>query len=144
MNRCARPPAPNAPLLPRRAALRRLLAGAGAASLALLAAPAHAQARVARQFPMGTRRGEITFTRPPQVQLNDHVEQLGPGTRIHDAATNRLVFASTLRGQTFTVNYVRDSAGTVREIWILTPHEIEQKLPTPLAVDVWREHRREP
>jgi len=142
MNRCARSPHPTALLRERRAALRRLLAGAGAASLALLAAPARAQARMVRQFPMGTRRGEISFTQPPQVQLNDHVEQIGPGTRIHDAASNRLVFASALRGQTFTVNYVRDGAGTLREIWLLTPHEIEQKLPTTLEKEVWREPRR--
>ena len=150
MNRCVRPDrnalvataADGAPPLcgeiGRRAALRRLWATMGAAaltaSLTAWAAPARAGMRV---FPMGTRRGQIAFIQSFQVKLDDKVEQLAPGTRIHDAASNRLVFASTLQGQTFTVNYVRDGAGTIREIWILTPQEMQEKLP-PTQLELWR------
>jgi len=136
MNRCVYPPqnpnfsgiAPDATrLASRRKALRQLLVGTGAMALVTLSVPAHAGLRV---FPMGTKRGRIAFTNPPQVQLDGgKTELLGPGTRIHDAQSNRLVFASTLKGQTFVVNYVRDGNGTIREIWILTPEEIQQKLP---------------
>ena len=128
MNRCDRPnpnPAPASPAA-RRATLRRLLAGAGAVALAVWAVPARAGRRV---FPMGTQRGLIDFINPPQVQLDGKPERIGPGTRIHDAHGNRLVFAGTLKGQSFTVNYVRGGAGMIREIWILTPDEIQEKLP---------------
>ena len=101
-----------------------------AAAVLLLAAPAHAGLRV---FPMDTQRGKITFTNSPQVQLNGKTELLGPGTRVHDALSNRLVFASTLQGQSHIVNYVRDGNGTIREIWILTPDEIREKLPPTQA-----------
>jgi hypothetical protein len=98
----------------------------GVAALMLLAVPAQAGLRV---FPMGTQRGRMAFTNPPQVRLDGKTEQLAPGTRIHDAQNNRLVFASTLKGQSYTVNYVRDGNGTLRDIWILTPDEIRDKLP---------------
>ncbi|MDR0478332.1 MAG: hypothetical protein LBH31_00720 [Burkholderiaceae bacterium] len=127
MNRCAPPGHPAFPTSSagRRAALRWLLAVTGVAVFTLAAAPAHAGLRM---FPVGTRRGEITFSNPPQVQLHGNTEQLSSGTRIHDA-NNRLVFANTLKGQTFVVNYVRDGNRTIREIWILTPGEIQEKLP---------------
>jgi hypothetical protein len=119
MNRCAR--------LDQKFSFSGIgLAALGVAALVLLAAPAQAGLRV---FPMNTHRGQIVFTNPPQVQLDGKTELLGPGTRVHDAANNRLVFASTLKGQSFTVNYVRGSNQMLREIWILTPDEIGQKLP---------------
>jgi hypothetical protein len=124
MNRCVRPDQNTAAA--RRAALGQLLAGAGAAALAVWAVPARAGQRV---FPVDTRRGLIDFINPPQVHLDGRPERLGPGTRIHDARGNRLVFAGTLKGQSLTVNYVRGGAKTIREIWILTPSEIQEKLP---------------
>ncbi|MDR2991394.1 MAG: hypothetical protein LBU72_05620 [Burkholderiaceae bacterium] len=120
MNRCAR-------LDQKYSLFITMLATLGVAVLALLTAPA--QAAGLRVFPMNTHRGEIVFTNPPQVQLDGKAEQLAPGSRVHDAANNRLVFASTLKGQTYTVNYVRDGNGTLRDIWILTPGEIRDKLP---------------
>jgi hypothetical protein len=127
MNRCVRPNSPLSfpPAASRRAVLRRLLAGAGAVALAAWAVPAQAGLRT---FPMGTRRGEITFSSRSQVQLDGNPELLGPGTRIHDV-NNRLVFASTLAGQTLVVNYVRGGNRSIRDIWILTPGEIQKKLP---------------
>jgi hypothetical protein len=107
-----------------RRALWRWLAGA--AALALLATSAQAGLRM---FPANAKRGQITFTNPPQVQLNELAEQIGPGTRIHDA-NNRLVFANTLKGQTFTVNYVRGVNRTLRDIWILTLAEAQEKPPS--------------
>jgi hypothetical protein len=127
------------PQIDRRGALQRLLAGAGLVSLAVLAASAHAGMRT---FPMDTRRGRIVFTNPPQVLLNDKSEQLSPGTRIHDAQNNRLVFATTLKGQKFVVNYVRDGTGTIREIWILTPEEIQEKLP-PTQLELWQQQQQQ-
>ncbi|MDR0458183.1 MAG: hypothetical protein LBH10_04030 [Burkholderiaceae bacterium] len=140
MNRCVRP---NSSFFPSFFAgiahgsayspARRRLAVAGIAALAALialAVPVHAGLRV---FPMDTQRGRIVFTNPPQVKLDGKTAQISPGTRIHDAQSNRLVFASTLKGQKYTVNYVRDGTGTLREIWILTPDEIKEKLPPTQA-----------
>jgi len=142
MNRCVRPDADRAfPLAAsRRALLRQLLAGAGAAALAAWAPAARAGLRV---FPMGTRRGEMTFTDASQVQLHGNTELLAPGTRIHDV-NNRLVFASTLAGQTWVVNYVRDGNRTLREIWILTPGEIQEKLPPAPGQDELNRSRSAP
>jgi hypothetical protein len=103
--------------------LPRLLAAMCVA--AMLATPAQAGLR---KFPTGTKRGEITFTAPPQVQLNGQIERISPGTRIYNS-NNRLVFASALRDQTFVVNYVRGAHRTLREIWLLTPDEAQEKLP---------------
>jgi len=106
----------------RRAALLQLLAGASALALPLAA---HAGLRV---FPMGTKFGAIDFASPPQVALNGQPARLGPGTRIHDAK-NRLIFASKLRGQGFACGYLRDGSSAIREIWLLTPEEIQRHLP---------------
>jgi hypothetical protein len=145
MNRCSRSDQnaclPACPVPPRkinrRESLHLILTGAGAVSLAVLAVSARAGMRV---FPMDTRRGRMVFTNPPQVHLDGKPEQLGPGTRIHDAQNNRLVFASTRKGQKFVVNYARDGTGTIREIWILTPEEIQEKLP-PTQLELWQQQQ---
>lgn len=121
MNRCShfRPPSVG------------LLASIGLMLLALLLhLPVQAQAK--RMFPQGTERSTIHFVSPPLVELAGEPERLGPGTRIYDER-NRFVFARQLSGQTQTVNYVRDAAGNIREIWILSPAEARQD----------RRHRRD-
>ena len=42
--------------------------------------------------------------------LNGKAERLGPGVRVRDVH-NRVALSGSLRGQTFTVNYLRDPAG---------------------------------
>ena len=114
MNRCSKP----------AAAWRALALGAALAGAGLLAT-APAQAQMVRPFPAKAERGAITFDAPPQVTLNGKAERLGPGVRVRDLH-NRVALSGSLRGQTFTVNYLRDPAGVIREIWILSPAEIER------------------
>ncbi|MEZ5608697.1 MAG: hypothetical protein R3E52_16705 [Burkholderiaceae bacterium] len=115
MNRCSKSPA----------TWRRLALGATLALAGLL--PLAAQAQMQRLFPAKVQRGAITFTAPPVVQLDGKTERLGPGVRVRDAH-NRVALTGTLRGKSFVVNYQRDAAGMVREIWILTPAEIARSV----------------
>lgn len=95
--------------------------------LAFLAAalPAAAQDFV-RQFPAAAVRGEMRVTAPPEIQMNGKVDRLSPGARIR-GTNNNLVMSGAIAGQKHTVNYVRDGAGLVHEVWILTEAEAKQK-----------------
>lgn len=90
-------------------------------ALAALASPP-AQAQMQRLFPHGVQRAQISFVEPPQVLLDGRPERLAPGARVRNEH-NMIALSGTLRGQTFIVNYLRDPAGVVRDIWILTPQE---------------------
>ncbi len=100
-------------------------------SLALLvvvapwSAPASAQDMPVRQFPPAAKRGMLTVTAPPQVQINGTPERLAPGARIRNA-NNMLVMSGALVGQSVVVNYVRErNSGMLQEVWILNPAEQE-------------------
>ncbi|MDO5288228.1 MAG: hypothetical protein Q4F13_01145 [Pseudomonadota bacterium] len=101
-----------------------LVCPALAALLCLAALPAQAQ----RTFPQRVERGEITFLTQTQISLNGEQERLAPGARVRDEH-NRIPLAGSLRGQTFVVNYLRDPAGKVRDIWLLTPKEAARPAP---------------
>lgn len=75
-----------------------------------------------RNFPAGTLRGKLMVVNPPDVRLDDQADRLAPGVRIR-SAQNMLVMASAIVGQNLLVNYTRDAAGLVRDVWILTPDE---------------------
>ncbi|MBV8123045.1 MAG: hypothetical protein JOY60_09285 [Burkholderiaceae bacterium] len=75
-----------------------------------------------RQFPANAYRGVLVVTQAPAVTVNGQAAQLAPGSRIH-GATNLLVFASELTGQSLVVNYTTESSGLVREVWILNAAE---------------------
>lgn len=110
MNRCSKP----------LHAARPIMTGALLTVLALLHAPAGAQMQ--RLFPQQTQRGTIEFSAPPEVLLDGRAETLGPGTRVFDER-NMGVLPGFMTGQVHTVNYQRDAAGVIRQIWILTPAE---------------------
>lgn len=101
-------------LLPLHTLLRIL-------ALAGLMACLGVQAQI-RNFPDSVSRGQIAFVSPPQILLNGQSEFLAPGVRIRNPQ-NMLALTGTLVGQSFLVNYLRDPAGLIREIWILTPDE---------------------
>lgn len=96
-----------------------------------VAVPAHAQGFPAgtRSFPDTVQRGELVITAMPEVSLNGKTIRTTPGFRLFDAE-NRLVFAHTLTGKKFAVNYVIEP-GTqwLHTVWILTPDEIKTKPP---------------
>ncbi len=58
----------------------------------------------------------------PTITLDGKPDRLSPGARIRNAQ-NMLVMSNTLIGQRLVVNYTREAAGMVHEVWILTPPE---------------------
>lgn len=114
-------------------ALCTLVAGAAA----LFASDARAQAvpvpqtqneaaAGGRNFPVGTLRGKLVVTNAPDITLDGQVDRLSPGARIR-SPQHMLVMPAAITGQSLVVNYTRDAAGLVREVWILTPDEARAK-----------------
>ena len=108
------------------------------AACALLASaaatfPVESWAQMQRIFPQDVKRGMIKFSEIPlEVKLNGTDERLAPGARVR-GPMNTFVLNNQLAGQTFAINYTRDAAGLVRDIWLLTPEEA-QKMPDGSAV----------
>jgi hypothetical protein len=127
MNRCKKAShAPRSPHTPHARILMALclaLVGAGA----LLPAPARAQFETeamngGRNFPNGTLRGKFQVVSSPDILLDGQPERLAPGARIR-SAQNMLTMPMAIAGQNLLVNYTRDAAGLVSQVWILTPEE---------------------
>lgn len=115
MNRCNSP------------AARATLAAALLLALSpTLLSPAALAQGVRREFPGAALRAELVVTAPPEVRLNGRPERLSPGARIH-GPNNLLVMSGAIVGQSYVVNYLRDSAGLISRVWILTPDEAAQK-----------------
>lgn len=94
-----------------------ILAGAAATF------PTESWAQMQRIFPQDVKRGKIKFSEIPlEVKLDGVDERLAPGARVR-GPMNTFVLNNQLVGQTYAVNYTRDPAGMVRDIWILTPEE---------------------
>lgn len=111
--------------------LRILFVLATASPLATL--PAHAQTTnefkpAIRNFPAAALRGEIVVQAPPAITLDGKPDRLSPGARIRDP-NNMLVMSGTLVNQKVVVNYLRESAGNVHEVWILNSEEARLKRP---------------
>ena len=70
-----------------------------------------------RNFPPGTLRGRFMIVNAPEIQLDGQPERLSPGARIR-SAERMLVMPASITGQNLLVNYTRDAAGLVREVWI--------------------------
>jgi len=75
-----------------------------------------------RNFPTGTLRGKLIILNAPEVVLDGQPDRLSPGARIR-SPQNMLVMVGAIQGQKFLVNYTRDPAGLVSQVWILTPEE---------------------
>ncbi|WP_213952989.1 hypothetical protein [Variovorax sp. dw_954] len=75
-----------------------------------------------RNFPTGTLRGKLLILNAPEVMLDGQPGRLSPGARIR-SPQNMLVMVGAIQGQKFLVNYTRDPAGLVSQVWILTPEE---------------------
>ena len=96
----------------------------------LYSAPSHAQTDDApteatfggRNFPVGTLRGQLMVLDAPSIQLDGQPDRLSPGARLR-SAQNTTLMPAALIGQKLLVNYTRDAAGLVREVWVLTPTE---------------------
>lgn len=91
-----------------------------------------------RNFPIGTLRGKFMVVNAPDVELDGNADRLGAGARIR-SAQNMLVMPGAIIGQKYLVNYTRDAAGLLREVWILTPDEAtasRESLSKPL-LNIW-------
>lgn len=96
-------------------------------TLALFPSESRAQQPDAvRQFPKAALRGELVVVSPPDVRLDGRADRLSPGSRIRDPQ-NLLVMSGALIGRELTVNYVRDSAGLIHEVWILNATEARER-----------------
>ena len=98
-----------------------------ALTLCLAASSATAQTAV-RQFPPTALRGEMVVVAPPDITLDGKADRLSPGSRIRDT-NNLLVMSGTLVNQKVVVNYLREGAGNVHEVWILNSEEARLKRP---------------
>lgn len=97
-----------------------------ALALAGLAPHAPVQAQVKRLLPAKTARGTIHFEAPPNVVVDGKPDRIAPGVRVRDEH-NRIALLGKLRGKTFEVRYLRDAAGVIRDVWILTPGELARE-----------------
>ena len=62
----------------------------------------------------------------PVITLNGQAERLSPGARIFDN-NNYLVLSGQLVNQDLLVNYLRDGAGQIHQVWILNSEEAKEK-----------------
>jgi hypothetical protein len=83
---------------------------------------AHAQLR---SIPPDTERAYMRYLHENVIELNGKPEKLAPGIRIRDTA-NRIITPTSVPPFAL-VKYRRDASGAVREVWILTPQEAEQR-----------------
>jgi hypothetical protein len=106
------------------------------AASALLAAcandPTGATPVAVRQFPAAALRGEMVVLAPPVITVDGKADRLSPGARIH-GTDNLLVMSAALVKQKVVVNYLRESAGNVHEVWILNREEARLKRPNTKA-----------
>lgn len=99
----------------------------------LLANPVAAQTDevpAVRNFPKAAVRGVMVVRASPDISLNGKADRLSPGARIRNI-NNNYVLPGALLGQELLVNYTRDSAGLVYEVWILNPEEAKEKRGVP-------------
>ena len=74
----------------------------------------------------------------PTILLDGREDRFSPGVRIRDAR-NLSVVSAAITGQDLRINYTRDAAGLVREVWVLSADEA--RAPRPVAarplLDFW-------
>lgn len=97
-----------------------------AAWLALALAGAASAQTGGRSFPPNALRGTLVVTAPPEVLLDGRADRLAPGARILNTQ-NLVTLSAGLVGQELTVNYRRDGAGLLHEVWILSPEEARDR-----------------
>ena len=106
-----------------------------AASSSLVSTPVNAQTDPAgdtpprvRQFPKTALRGDMVVLAPPVISMDGKADRLSVGARIRDA-NNHLALSGPLVNQKLVVNYLRDNAGQVHEVWILNREEAKEQRP---------------
>ncbi|OFA02600.1 hypothetical protein [Duganella sp. HH101] len=85
-----------------------------------------------RPFPAHALRGKMTPGYFPDISIDGKPRQLSPAARIFNQ-DNMIEMPAAIRGSDIVVNYTVDMNGNIDRIWILTPEEAAQKLPTSVA-----------
>ncbi|OEZ56196.1 hypothetical protein [Duganella sp. HH105] len=85
-----------------------------------------------RPFPAHALRGKMTPGYFPDISIDGKPRQLSPAARIFNQ-DNMIEMPAAIRGSDIVVNYTVDMNGNIDRIWILTPEEAAQKLPTSAA-----------
>jgi len=80
-----------------------------------------------RHFPPQALRGELVVTQAPDVLVNGQIGRLSPGARIR-GDTNLLVMSGSIAGQKNIVHYTLNEGGQVKDVWILNPAELANKV----------------
>ena len=83
-------------------------------------------AQVQRNFPPNALRGELIVGDIPQISVNGVGGLLAPGARIR-GQNNMLQMSGGLVGAKLLVHYTLDTAGQVRDVWILTAEEAAKR-----------------
>lgn len=96
--------------------------------IALSTGGAWAQFQPKRPFPVSAERAQMRVVNAHEVTLNGKLTRLAPGSRIRTTA-NALVVSGGLVGQSFVVNFTRDSLGQAHEIWLLNAAEAADRRP---------------
>jgi hypothetical protein len=86
-----------------------------------------------REFPPAALRGTLVIAQPPLVLLDGKQDRLSPGARIF-GPNNMLLMSGTVLGRELVVNYTREGAGMIHDVWILTPEEAKIKREKPRNV----------
>ena len=131
MNRCTvadhtRYSSFNSPLRSGRIALFFIAAGACITCASAFFSPQVQAQTIQRDFPAAALRGTLVVTAPPVVSLDGQTDKLSPSARIR-AENNMIALSGSLVGQPLVVNYTRDAAGLVNEVWVLTAQEARLK-----------------
>jgi hypothetical protein len=83
-------------------------------------------AQVQRNFPPNALRGELVVGEVPQVSVNGVSGSLAPGAHIR-GQNNMLQMSGSLVGAKLLVHYTLDTAGQVKDVWILTADEAAKR-----------------
>ena|SRR5687768_4978529 len=100
-------------------------------ALALLALFSFAAAAAAqlRTIPADATHGVIRHLQEMTIEIDGKPQLLSPGAQIRDA-DNRMVLPAAL-AEKADAKYLRDAAGQVRRVWILSAREIAELPPPP-------------
>ena len=100
----------------------------GLALIILLSLAASAAAQL-RGIPAGAKHGVIRHLQEMTIEIDGKPQLLSPGAQIRDA-DNRMVLPAAL-AEKADAKYLRDAAGQVRRVWILSAREIAELPPPP-------------
>ena len=81
-----------------------------------------------RPFPQIAKRGTLSMTDYPRIEMDGKERKLSTGAWIRNE-NNTIDMPVTLRGREFTVNYTENMQGDIDRVWILSPEEAKKPAP---------------